>query len=105
MGKASKDKGYRGENEFAKLIPGAKRVPLSGAQEGYENDVLIPWQGKTIKAEVKRRKSGFKTLYEWVEDEREKPDIVALRTDRNQWLVTMTLDKFLELIGAKLEES
>jgi hypothetical protein len=93
-GKASRDKGQRGEREFAKLI-GGLRVPLSGAQEGYGNDVI----GLGLEWEVKRRKSGFKTLYEWVEDEREKPDAVALRTDNNQWLVCMTLDKFKELMN------
>lgn len=95
MGKAQRDKGARGEREIVKLLPGSKRVPLSGAVEGYSNDVV--WNGLGI--EVKRRKSGFKSLYEWVEDEREKPDLVALRTDGKQWLVTMTLDKFKELMN------
>lgn len=94
MGKSQRDKGARGEREIVSLLPGSKRVPLSGAIEGYSNDVV--WNGLGI--EVKRRKSGFKQLYEWVEDEREKPDLVALRTDNNQWLVAMTLDKFKELM-------
>jgi hypothetical protein len=96
MGKSQRDKGSRGEREFASLIPGAKRIPLSGAMDGFTNDVELPngW-----KAEVKRRKSGFKTLYDWVEDDREKPDIVALRTDRKPWIICMTLDKFMELIN------
>jgi hypothetical protein len=92
-GKASRDKGQRAEREFAKLVDG-HRVPLSGAQEGYRNDVI----GLGLEWEVKRRKSGFKQLYEWIEDEREKPDAVALRTDNKQWLVCMTLDKFMELM-------
>jgi hypothetical protein len=92
-GKASRDKGMRGEREFAKLI-GGLRVPLSGAQEGYSNDVI----GLGLEWEVKRRKSGFKTLYEWVEDKRENPEAVALRVDNKQWLVCMTLDKFKELM-------
>jgi Holliday junction resolvase len=93
-GKKSRDKGQRGERKFAKLIDG-HRVPLSGAQEGYSNDVVA----YGMQFEVKRRKSGFKTLYEWIEDERENPDAVALRTDNKQWLVCMTLDKFMELIN------
>jgi hypothetical protein len=93
MGKSQRDKGMRGEREFAKLI-GGLRVPLSGAQEGYSNDVI----GLGLEWEVKRRKSGFKTLYEWVEDERENPGAVALRVDNKQWLVCMTLDKFKELM-------
>lgn len=93
MGKASRDKGGRGEREFAKLI-GGMRVPLSGAQEGFSNDV----RGLGLSWEVKRRRSGFKQLYDWLEDEREQPDALAVRADRKDWLVCMKLDKFLELM-------
>ncbi|MGM7719425.1 hypothetical protein [Metabacillus sp. Hm71] len=93
MGKSQRDKGQRREREFAKLI-GGHRVPLSGAQEGYSNDVI----GLGLAFEVKARKTGFKTLYDWVLDEREKPDAVAIKVDNKPWLVTMTLDKFLELM-------
>lgn len=95
MGKMQRDKGARGEREFAKLVDGQKQA-LSGALGGeFSNDVILPngW-----KAEVKRRKSGFKTLYDWIEDTRENPDCVAIRVDRKQWIVSMTLDKFLELM-------
>lgn len=98
MGKASRDKGMRGEREFAELC-GGRRVPLSGAQAGFENDVLIETPVGVLKAEVKRRKGGFATLYGWLEDERERPDIVAFRADRKPWLVCMSLDVFLRLIG------
>jgi len=98
MGKASRDKGMRGEREFAELVGGC-RIPLSGAQNGFENDVLVPTPIGTIRAEVKRRGSGFTTLYRWLEDEREKPDIVAFRADRKPWLVCMELGTFLRLIG------
>lgn len=98
MGKASRDKGLRGEREFSELV-GGRRVPLSGAQSGFENDVLIETPVGTMKAEVKRRKGGFATLYRWIEDEREKPDLVAFRADRKGWLVAMPLDTFLKLIG------
>jgi Holliday junction resolvase len=92
-GLKSRRKGQTAEREFAKLIGGI-RVPLSGAQQGYANDVI----GLGLAWEVKRRKAGFKQLYEWIEDEREKPDAVALRTDNKQWIVCMTLDKFKELM-------
>lgn len=96
MGKSQRDKGQRREREFAKLI-GGLRIPLSGAQEGFSNDV----DGLGMKWEVKSRGTGFKTLYEWVLDEREKPDALALKVDRQPWLVCMTLDKFMELINSK----
>ena len=78
---------------------GGRRVPLSGAQEGFGNDVEVPTPMGTLRAEVKRRKSGFSTLYGWLEDERERPDIVAFRADRKPWLVAMSLEMFLRLIG------
>lgn len=65
----SKQKGNRREREFAKLI-GGTRVPLSGAIDGYANDV----KGLGLEWEVKARKSGCKTLYGWLEDEREQQD-------------------------------
>jgi hypothetical protein len=98
MGRASRDKGLRGEREFAELVAG-RRVPLSGAQEGFGNDVEVPTPIGTIRAEVKRRKGGFSTLYGWLEDERERPDIVAFRADRKPWLVAMPVETFLKLIG------
>jgi hypothetical protein len=98
MGITSRRKGIRGEREFAELV-GGRRVPLSGAHRGFENDVEIPTPVGVLRAEVKRRKSGFTTLYRWLEDERERPDIVAFRADRKPWLVAMPLDVFLKLIG------
>jgi hypothetical protein len=95
LGASQRRKGYEAERELAKLT-GGKRVPLSGAQEGYTNDVELP---NGMKIEVKRRKGGFKTLYDWILDEREKPDVVAYRSDRKPWLVTMTLDRFLQLMN------
>ncbi len=94
-GRASKQKGNRGEKEFADLTNG-KRVPLSGAVEGYTNDVVLPngWR-----CEVKRRREMEKTLYGWLLDEREKPDCVAFRADRMPWVVCMTLEKYLELVN------
>lgn len=49
--------------------------------------------------EVKAQKNGFKTIYDYVLDEREQPDAVALKADRKPWLVCMTLDKFKELMN------
>lgn len=98
MGKASRDKGLRGEREFAELV-GGRRIPLSGAQRGFENDVLVPSPIGELRAEVKRRESGFTTLYRWLEDEREKPDIVAFRADRKPWIVAMPVEVFQRLIG------
>ncbi|ARC32121.1 MULTISPECIES: hypothetical protein [Bacillus cereus group] len=93
MGKSQRDKGMRREREFASLIGGA-RVPLSGAIDGYSNDV----KGLGLEWEVKARKEGFKTLYNWLEDEREQPDALAIKADRKPWLVVMPLDTFLKMV-------
>ncbi|MGG5252480.1 hypothetical protein ACQYAD_02970 [Neobacillus sp. SM06] len=93
MGAGSKKKGYRGEAELAKLT-GGKRVPLSGMVNGFDHDVILP-NGWAV--EVKRQKSGFKTIYKWIE--KDHPDIVAYRADHKPWMVTMKLEKFLELLG------
>lgn len=98
MGKSQRDKGSRREREFAKLIEGRK-VPLSGAMEGYSNDV----EGMGLKWEVKARKNGFKTIYDWLNDTREKPDALALKADRKEWLVVMTLDKYMKQFEALKE--
>lgn len=87
MGKSQRDKGMRREREFASLI-GGSRVPLSGAMDGY---LGLEW-------EVKARKEGFKTLYNWLEDEREQPDALAIKVDRKPWLVVMPLDTFLKMV-------
>lgn len=93
MGRRSKRKGSRRELEFAKLI-GGRRTPLSGAVKHYPNDV----EGMGMSWEVKARKEGFKQLYNWLESE-DKPDALALKADRKDWLVVMKLDKFKELMG------
>jgi hypothetical protein len=96
MGKASRDKGARREREFCELT-GGKRVPLSGAAGGqFSNDVVLP-NGK--KVEVKARKDGFKEIYNWLLDEREKPDLLALKADRKPWLVVMTLDEYMKTLN------
>lgn len=92
-GRRSRRKGREGEKEFAKAV-GGERVPLSGALGGsYANDVVLP---NGLKAEVKRRGAGkWSELYRWVLDEREKPDLVAIRADGQPWLVVQTLDRWL----------
>lgn len=103
MGKRQRDKGARGERELAELL-GGRRIPLSGAMRGYANDVELP---NGMKVEVKRRANGFKQLYDWVYDEREKPDMVAIRTDRKPWIIAMPIETYIKLTegdGAHVED-
>lgn len=100
MGKRSRVKGYRGEHEVERLFRergfDARRVPLSGASVFQKGDVVIFIDGQPRwVVEVKRRKKGFVELYRWLEE----ADIVFHRSDRAQWLVTMDVQTFWELVG------
>ncbi len=91
-GKSCRRKGYEGERELVHLLPGAYRVPLSGAAGGeFSGDVIWPPLGR---GESKRRKDAFRSLYKWLEGK----DWLAVRADRREWLVVLTLDKLLEVI-------
>ena len=96
MSKMQRNKGYRAENEFAKLIKG-KRIPLSGACDGFKGDV----EGLSLIWEVKIRKDGFKELYKWLEGK----DALAIRANKQKWLVVIPLDKFIEFFPELYEES
>lgn len=93
MGRKSKKKGYNGEKEFADLM-GGKRIPSSGSAKDFPNDVELKGG---LRVEVKRRKSGLKQVYKWLEQE-EDIDLLAFREDRNYWLVIMPVDVLKELL-------
>lgn len=96
MGKASRDKGKRGEREVVNLLKEAghqaqRTAPLqahSGDDSGA--DVLLD---NKYKIEVKRRKNGFKQLYDYIED----VDFAFVRADRRKHIVAMSAETFLEL--------
>lgn len=104
-GKRSKRKGYDGEAEVVKLLQkngiDAERVPLSGAlkSEKYSCDVVLP-NGKRI--EVKRRKSGLKTIQKWLQED-ENSNYIFFREDFGDWIVIMPLMEFLELVSVEEE--
>jgi len=90
MGKSQREKGARVELAFAKAI-GGKKVPLSGAVEGYEGDVValgLTWQ-------VKARKGGFKLIY----DSLKGHDALAIKQDYRDFLVVMPVETLLNLIS------
>ncbi|AEE91186.1 conserved protein of unknown function [Tepidanaerobacter acetatoxydans Re1] len=101
LGKRSKKKGYDGEKEVADLLQKygiqAERVPLSGALKSkkYSCDVYIPEIDKRV--EVKRRKSGLKTIQKWLEED-ENSNYVFFREDYGEWVVIMPAVEFVELV-------
>jgi hypothetical protein len=102
IGKRSKKKGYQGEREVVELLYkygiGAERVPLSGAlkSQKYSCDVALE-NGKRI--EVKRRKSGMKTIQKWMQED-ENSNYIFFREDgdTNGWVVIMPYMEFIELV-------
>ncbi len=100
-GKRSKAKGREGENEIVQLLAKygieSERMPLSGALGGkYANDVKLSLGGK--RAEVKRRKSGLKTIYSWLEQDNANFLFFRPDGDRNKWIVAMPLLEFVDLV-------
>ena len=78
MGKPSRDKGSREERALVKALRDAgldaKRVPLSGACEGFKQDVVV-WENpqefcdvapQQVSIELKTRAANFKALYDWM---------------------------------------
>ena len=101
-GKKSKRKGYSGEREVVQLLQKfnieAERVPLSGSLKGkLSGDVDCIIKGENKKIEVKRRKDGFKELYNILEQD--DCHYGFLRADRREWIVVMKFNEFLELAG------
>ena len=87
-GKPSRDKGQRGEREAARLLGAVKISRMY--QPGP--DLVMP-DGRHV--EIKRRKNGWKELYKWLGDDSQ---LVAMRADRREWLIAMTLDTFLDIL-------
>lgn len=92
-------KGSRFERHLVELhhdhgVP-AKRVPLSGAQEGWEGDLEI---AGLMKGEAKVRKggSGFKVLEKWLADN----DVLFLKRDRQDPFVALTFNSYIRLVKA-----
>ena len=101
MGKMQRTKGYLGEREIVNLLNElgvkAKRVPLSGATDFQKDDVLLE-DGGTI--EVKRRKRVPAIVREMLVS----ADYGAVREDRGEWLVVMSLKEFAYIFKRYLEK-
>lgn len=101
----SRQKGYRIEHELVNILKErgirAYRVPLSGGSV-IKGDIII--NDKEV-CQVKGRGKGFKFIYDSLEYEEEgkkkEYDYLFIKADRKDYLVVMTLEKFLSLIGGK----
>ena len=90
-GVSGRRKGRRGENEFARMVDGHR---ISSAGESGPD--VEDWQGN--RWEVKRVKSRYKILYDNLT---QSPNIerLAVRDDREEWLVVMPLSLYLKMAG------
>lgn len=100
-GKPSRDKGARREREIvaSHIAIGvqARRVPLSGAVDGFKGDVQIWALGGVLTGEVKARKDGFKTLRTWLTD----ADVLFLMADRAEPLVCIPWSRWAQILGER----
>ncbi len=92
MAKKSRTKGRAGELELAKLLEGERT-----SQTGLASpDVTAGWRFNDAQFEVKRRAKSFTTLYQAMAQARELGNhLVAVRDDRQEWLVVMPLDDWM----------
>ncbi len=91
-GSRSRNKGAAAEREVARLL-GAKKVSRM-YQPGPD---LVMSDGRMV--EVKRRKDSWRELYRWLADDAQ---LLALRADREPWLVVMTVDTFLDMLDERV---
>lgn len=98
MGKFSRDKGARNERKLVNLIQShgidAKRVPLSGAADGFKGDIIMgQW---TI--EAKLRADGFKQIYDWIDGD---SDLLVIGRDRSPPLAVLDLRDLLDILAGR----
>jgi Holliday junction resolvase len=99
QGRSNKAKGRTGENEVVALLAEhgikSERMPLSGSLGGkYRNDVKMG--NKRI--EVKRRKSGLKSVYKWLEQDKANYLFFRPDGDKGKWIVIMPVEEFVMLV-------
>ena len=99
MGKMQRDKGNRVERELNKYFQDngffSKKVPLSGAMQGFPGDINVYASDLHLVCEVKSRaKSLWKTLVNWLSGS----DILILKANRQDPYVFMPMRVFIDLV-------
>lgn len=109
MTRAAKQKGRLGQQEirdkiletFPELEPDDVKSTTMG--DGGEDIQLSPAARKKmpITIEVKRRKSGMKIQYDWLDQAKghgKGEPVLFFRADRKQWIVMVGLEHYMELL-------
>ena len=107
--RSAKQKGRLGQQEirdkiletFPQLEPDDVKSTTMG--DGGEDIQLSPAARKLIpiSIEVKRRKSGMKTQYDWIEQSKHHDKgepVVFFRADRRDWIVMVSIEHYMELL-------
>jgi|TARA_B110000091_G_C13371253_1_gene292291 Holliday junction resolvase len=99
-GRASSSKGYRGEKQVQAQIAAhghaCRRVPLSGAAQGWPGDLVIDLpDAQGLIVECKVRADGFRQLYQWLEG----ADVLTVKADRRPALAVLDLDTYSALLA------
>lgn len=107
--KSSKQKARLGQQEirdkFYEIFPELEEGDVKSAimGEGGADIQFSPAAHKLapISVEVKRRKGGMKTAYDWLEQAKTHstdPPVVFFRADRAEWIVVTPIEHYLELL-------
>ena len=109
MTRAAKQKGRLGQNEirdkllavFPEFEPDDIKSTTMG--DKGEDIQLSPTARKKmpITIEVKRRKSGMKMQYDWLEQAKRHgkgEPVLFFRADRSEWIVMVGLEHYMELL-------
>ena len=101
MSKIQRDKGKRFEREVVNTLKDAgfydaKRIPLSGLQEGFKGDITLKRKetSKQLLGECKSRGGGFKLIYD--AKEQDGADLLFIKQDRKPVLVVMSLEDYIK---------
>ena len=99
MGKFSRDKGYRVENNLRKQILKHEkmeciRIPLSGGASIRGDLIFNKIGGEKWYAEVKSRADGFKNIYKW----KDNHEVLIIKADNKKALAIVDLDDLCTLI-------
>ena len=96
-GLKSRRKGARFELEIVAALQelgiAAIKMPLSGALENFQGDILCPVRGQDKKLEAKRRRRAYSTIYSQLGSNY----ALVLRDDHVPALVVLRLSDFADL--------
>ena len=109
MTRAAKSKGRGGQQEvrdkLLETFPEFEADDIKSTTMGDtgEDIQLSPLARKTlpISIEVKRRKAGMKTAYDYIEqagNHGKGEPVVFYRSDRQPWIIMVSMDHYMELL-------